>query len=315
MKRKAIIIGIKGKVLTNDEIHILKSYKPWGIILFSRNIFDIMQLKSLVTSIKKIMNDKNYPILIDQEGGAVSRLNQVIDFSLFSQSYFGNLYKNKKLNFFNYYRIYVEAVSKILRITGININTVPVLDLRSQQTHKSLNHRCFSYNHKITSKLGQMCIDLYKKNKILTVVKHIPGLGLSKRDSHYDLPVIKLNKKFLKKNDFKVFKDCKLFYAMTAHAIYSDYDAVNPATHSEIIIQKVIREIIGFKGILMSDDISMKALKYSLVENSKRSLDAGCNLILHCNGNINEIKQLVKFIPTIDKFVKKKTSDFTKLIM
>ena len=198
------------------------------------------------------MNDKNYPILIDQEGGTVSRLNQVIDFSLFSQSYFGNLYKNKKLNFFNYYRIYVEAVSKILRITGININTVPVLDLRSQQTHKSLNHRCFSYNHKITSKLGQMCIDLYKKNKILTVVKHIPGLGLSKRDSHYDLPVIKLNKKFLKK---------------------------------------------------------------SLVENSKRALDAGCNLILHCNGNINEIKQLVKFIPTIDKFVKKKTSDFTKLIM
>ena len=153
-----------------------------------------------------------------------------------------------------------------------------------------------------------------KKNKIATVIKHIPGHGPSKCDSHHYLPVIKIKKKELIKKDFMPFRKCQSFFAMTAHVIYSIYDPVYTATHSKIVINDVIRRHIGFKGLLISDDISMKALNYGLKDNAIKALDAGCNLILHCNGNIKEMCNLVKIIPTIDKFTKKKTSHFYKFL-
>ena len=155
-----------------------------------------------------------------------------------------------------------------------------------------------------------MCINLYKKNNIATVIKHIPGHGLAKCDSHYKTPIIKTNKKELVRKDFKPFRRCKSFFAMTAHAIYSVYDLANTATHSKIIINKVIRNHIYFKGLLISDDISMKSLKYDLEKNAIKALDAGCNLVLHCNGDIKEMSKLVRVIPKIDKFTQRKTSHF-----
>jgi len=142
----------------------------------------------------------------------------------------------------------------------------------------------------------------------------MPGLGLSKCDSHHKTPIIKASKKELIKKDFKPFKECKSLFAMTAHVIYSIYDPIYAATHSKIIINDVIRKHIGFKGLLISDDISMKALKYGLKDNAIKAIDAGCNLILHCNGNIEEVSKLVKIIPTIDKFTQKKTSHFYKFL-
>ena len=159
-----------------------------------------------------------------------------------------------------------------------------------------------------------MCIDSYVKNKIGTVIKHIPGLGLSKCDSHYKKPIIKANKKELIKKDFKPFKACKSLFAMTAHASYPVYDSSNAATHSRIIINEVIRNHMNFKGLLISDDISMKALKYSLEKNALKALQAGCNLVLHCNGNIKEMSKLIKVVPEIDKFTRKKTSHFYKFL-
>ena len=314
MNRKAIIFGIKGTSLTAAEKNILKTEIPWGIILFSRNIKDIFQLKNLVDSIKRITRDRSYPILIDQEGGSVSRLNKIIDLSLFSQNYFGKLYENDKKRFLDYYKIYIHRVCDILKYIGININTVPVLDIRRKNTHKVISNRCFHSNPNVVSKIGKFCIDLYNKNKIATVIKHIPGHGLSKYDSHHQLPIIKSKKKELIKKDFRTFKKCKSFFAMTAHVIYSTYDPIYTATHSRIIINEVIRKHIGFKGILISDDISMKALKYGLIDNATKALNAGCNLIMHCNGNIKEMTQLTKFIPKIDKFTQKKTSHFINFI-
>ena len=172
----------------------------------------------------------------------------------------------------------------------------------------------FSSDPKIVSQIGQFCIDLYSKNKIATVIKHIPGHGLAKTDSHYELPIIKTKIKELKRKDFKPFKDCKSQFAMTAHVIFSKFDALHTATHSTILIKEVIRKYIGFKGILISDDISMKALKYGLENNALKALNAGCNLIMHCNGNIKEMRKLTKIIPTIDKFTQKKTSHFYKFL-
>ena len=158
--------------------------------------------------------------------------------------------------------------------------------------------------------LGNFCIDLFKKNKIATVVKHIPGQGLSKCDSHFKTPIIKANKKELINKDFKPFKESKSLFAMTAHAIYQKYDNLNTATHSKVIINKVIRNYINFKGLLISDDISMKSLKYDLEKNAIKAIHAGCNLVLHCNGDIKEMSKLAKVVPKIDKFTQKKTSHF-----
>ena len=145
-------------------------------------------------------------------------------------------------------------------------------------------------------------------------MKHIPGHGLSKSDSHFNLPIIKNTKNELFKKDFKPFKMCKSMFAMTAHVIYDIFDTSNTVTHSNIIIKNIIRRYIGFDGILISDDISMKALKYELNKNALRALNAGCNLVLHCNGNIREMSKLAKIIPTIDKFTQKKTAHFYKFL-
>jgi len=314
MRRKAIIFGVKGTLLTNREKLFFKKNKPWGIILFSRNIKNILQIKKLVDDIKKIFNDKNYPILIDQEGGAVSRLNEIVNFSLFSQEYFGRIYKKDKDRILSIYKNYIDQVCSILNFTGININTVPVLDVKRKDSHKIIGSRSFSKNSNIVYKMGRLCINLYKKNKIFTVLKHIPGHGLAKCDSHYKTPVITNNKKELINVDFKPFKMCTSLFAMTAHVIFDKYDSINVATHSKVIINKVIRKHIGFRGILISDDISMKALKYGLKMNTLKALDAGCNLILHCNGNIEEMNKLAKIIPTVDKFTQKKTSQFYKFL-
>ena len=314
MNRKAIIFGIKGYKLKKDEKLLFKRTKPWGIILFSRNIKSFSQLKSLIDDIKKTLDHKKYPVLIDVEGGKVSRLNKIIDLSNFSQDYFANLYKKNKKLFSIHYKIYINTVCNIFKKVGININTVPVLDVRRNKSHNIIGTRSFSKNPAIVSKLGSLCIDFYEKNKIATVVKHIPGHGLSKCDSHFKTPIIRTSKKELVEKDFKPFKACKSLFAMTAHAIYSMYDSNNTATHSKIIVNQVIRNHINFKGILISDDISMKSLKYSLEENANRALHAGCNLILHCNGNIREMNKLAKVIPRIDKLTQKKTSHFYKFL-
>ena len=314
MKRKAIIFGIKGTKLTNDEKNILEDYKPWGIILFSRNIQNLIQAKLLIKNIKKIIRDKNYPILIDQEGGKVSRLNNIIDMNLFSQAYFGNLYKKNIKLFNNQYKIYTNKLCDVLKNIGVNINTIPVLDIRRKGASNIIGNRSFSEDSKIVSKIGKYCVQLYNNNKIGTVIKHIPGHGLATNDSHYKLSVIKSKKKQLIKNDFKPFTVCQSHFAMTAHLVYSAYDSNNTATHSKIVINKVIRKHIGFKGILISDDISMKALTYGIKNNAIKALDAGCNIVLHCNGNIVEMNKLVKVIPTIDTFTQKKTSHFYKFL-
>tara|TARA_B100000686_G_scaffold68948_1_gene74726 strand:- start:9071 stop:10018 length:948 start_codon:yes stop_codon:yes gene_type:complete len=314
MLKKAIIFGLKGTKLTANEKYFLAKYKPWGVILFSRNIKNLYQLKFLINDIKNIFRDKNYPILIDQEGGRVSRLNKILDFSLFSQEFFAKLYSKDKNFFFHNYSVYINSVCQILKTVGININTVPVLDLKFKNSSQIIGDRSFSYNPKTVSKMGNICIDLYKKNKIATVIKHIPGHGRAKSDSHFKTPTVDASKKELIGKDFKPFQKNTSLFAMTAHVLYKSYDSKHTCTHSSILINKVVRKHINFDGILISDDISMKALKLGLKENAIKALNAGCNLILHCNGNINEMNELIKVIPNIDKFIQKKTAQFYKFL-
>ena len=315
MIRKAVIFGIKSTYLNKKEKSLFAKNKPWGVILFSRNIKNISQLRKLVKSIKVIFKDKNYPILIDEEGGKVSRLKKIIDLSIFSQDYFNKIFLQDKKKLFTYYKTYINSVSNILNYVGININTAPVLDVRRISSHNIIGSRSFSKNPKIVSALGKLCIQLYKKNKIATVMKHIPGHGLSKKDTHFNTSIVKNSKNELIKNDFNPFKENKTFFAMTAHIIYEAYDKEKTATHSKIVIEQVIRKHIKFNGILISDDISMKSLESNIESNAINAIKSGCNLVLHCNANIKEMNKLAKVIPKIDNFTKKKTSDFYKFLI
>ena len=312
--RRAFITGLRSTSLSQNEKKFLKKYKPWGVILFSRNIKSFKQLKTLVDSIKKIFDDSNYPILIDEEGGRVNRLKKLFDTRIFTGKFFGDLYLKDKRKFNLYYRIYIRQISFILKSLGININTVPVLDIRRSSSHNIIGDRSFSSNKIVVSKVGDFCINQFKINKIGSVIKHIPGHGLAKSDSHKNTPIV--NEKFhqLLKKDFYAFKNKNCFFAMTAHIIYKDIDKTNPATHSKKIID-IIRNKIKFRNILMSDDISMGGLKHSIEKNTIRAFSAGCNLVLHCNGNMKEMNIVAKNSPKISKFIITKTSQFYKVIM
>ena len=313
MKKKAIIISIKGKSLTSNERLLFKKEKPWGLILFKRNIHSLIQVKQLIKEIKFLTKDKRFPILIDEEGISVSRLSEFYQ-NNFSQKLFGDIYNFDHDTSINLYKNYINSLSKIFREIGVNINTVPVLDVLRKKTHKIISNRSFSKNPKIVKMFGKVCIEQYKKNKIATVVKHIPGHGCASADSHKYLPKVNLTYKKLNNHDFFPFKRSKSMFAMTAHIMYGKIDSKNVATLSKKIISRIIRKKIGFNGILISDDISMKALKFDLLTNAKKSLSAGCNIVLYCAGNFKDTLRLIKEVPYIDKFTAKKTSEFYKFL-
>ncbi|MDC1112329.1 glycoside hydrolase family 3 N-terminal domain-containing protein [Candidatus Pelagibacter sp.] len=311
--RRSFIVGIKSTKLSKKEKKFLKKYKPWGVILFTRNIKNISQTYKLTSSIKKIFNDKKYPILVDQEGGRVNRLKNIISYDNLTSEFFGKKYIENFKEFKFFYKLFIDKTSYLLKSLGININTSPVLDLRSKGASNIIGDRSFSKDPKVVSKIGDYCIKYFHSNKIGTVIKHIPGHGLAKVDSHHFTPVVNKELSFLSKNDFIPFKNKKSLFAMTAHIIFDKIDNKNTVTHSQRLIM-LIRKRIGFKNILISDDLSMKSLKGSLKENTIKTFNAGCNLALHCNGNYKEMEIVATNSPIINKFITKKTSQFYKII-
>ena len=222
--------------------------------------------------------------MIDQEGGRVNRLKNIMSFDNLTSEFFGKKYIKNYREFKFFYKLFIDKTSYLLKLIGVNINTVPVLDLRIKGSSNIIGDRSFSEDPKIVSKIGDYCIQYFHENAIGTVIKHIPGHGLAKVDSHKFTPIIDKKKNFLLKKDFYAFKNKKTFFAMTAHIIFNQIDIKNTVTHSKKLIL-LIRDKIGFKNILISDDLSMKGLKGSLKTNTIKAFNAGCNLVLHCNGN------------------------------
>jgi len=311
--RRSFIVGIKSTKLSIKEKNFLKKYKPWGVILFTRNIKTIKQTSKLTTSIKKIFNDKKYPILIDQEGGRVNRLKNIALFQNLTSDFFGKKYVRNFKEFLILYKLFIDKTSYLLNLIGVNINTIPVLDLRVKGSSNIIGDRSFSKDPKIVSKIGDYCIQFFHQNSIGSVIKHIPGHGLAKVDSHFYTPVVNKKLSYLLKNDFFPFKNKKAFFAMTGHIIFNKIDSQNTVTHSKKMI-KLIRNKIGFKNIIISDDLSMKSLKGSISENTIKTFNSGCNLVLHCNGDLKEMEIVGKNSPLINKFILKKTSQFYKIL-
>tara|TARA_B100001057_G_scaffold405429_1_gene418375 strand:- start:1740 stop:2687 length:948 start_codon:yes stop_codon:yes gene_type:complete len=313
INRRSFIVGIKSTKLLRKEKIFLKKFRPWGVILFTRNIRNIKQTYKLTLSIRKLFKDTNYPILVDQEGGRVNRLKNIISFENFTSEFFGNIYKKNNKEFKFLYKLFIDKTSFLLKLMGININTVPVLDLRIKGSSSIIGDRSYSNKPKVVSKIGDFCIQNFHENGIGTIIKHIPGHGNAKVDSHYFTPIIRKKKNYLMKNDFYAFKNKKSYFAMTAHLIFDKFDQNNTVTHSKKMI-RIIRNAINFKNILISDDLSMQSLSKDLKQNTIRAFNAGCNLVLHCNGNLKEMEIIGKNSPLINKFLAKKTSQFYKIL-
>ena len=241
MKKKALIISLNGTKLSKMEKILLSKEKPWGVILFKRNLKSRKQIKNLTSNIRNLTNDTKFPIIIDEEGEKVSRLRNIINHSI-SASFFGNLFKKNKDFCSKTYQEYIFSLSKILNELGININTIPVLDVIRKNTNKIIGNRSFSNDIKTVKQLGKLTLKYLHKKKIAGIIKHIPGHGAATVDSHKKLPKVKLHLKKLNQIDFYPFKLSNAKLAMTAHILYTKIDNRNSATHSKKIIKEIIRK-------------------------------------------------------------------------
>ena len=318
-----LIIGIEGTALNANESNFLSDYNPWGVILFQRNCIDYKKTLTLINNIKSKTHE-NIPILIDQEGGRVSRLNYKEFPRTLSAKVFGDIFTKDKNLALRALTLNTNLIAASLKDMGININTVPVLDIPSQNESGVIGDRAFSNNKDTISKMGKIVLNENSSNGVGSVIKHIPGHGRATVDSHLGLPIITDEKFLLESDDFVPFEALNNApLAMTAHALYQKFDENNVATLSEIMIKKIIRNSIGFKGTLMTDDISMKALSGNVATNSFLALQAGCDLVLHCNGNFNEVCQIAEKISVLnlvsieplllDIFKTKKTLDLKEI--
>ncbi|MCQ2965178.1 MAG: beta-N-acetylhexosaminidase [Alphaproteobacteria bacterium] len=295
----AVIFGCSGLKLTEEERDFFNSINPVGFIIFSRNIDNPKQVKSLCEELRCCTDREDTPILIDQEGGRVARLQPPYWPVFPPAKVFGDLYKNDQNRasedcFKNFFEIGNE-----LRKIGVNVDCAPVLDLPVPEANaKIVGDRPFSTDKNVISILGKIASEALLKSGVLPIMKHIPGHGRAKTDSHFELPIVDVDENVLLETDFEPFKNLSKFvpWAMTAHILYPSIDPIYPASLSKKIIKGYIREKIGFEGFLICDDLSMKALKGDFSLLTQSVLDAGCDAVLHCNGDMKEMLQIAKSI-------------------
>jgi beta-N-acetylhexosaminidase len=312
MNIKPLVLGVSSHTLEKNEIEILQKINPFGIILFSRNIQNKGQLKELISILKtEIRNDLF--ILVDQEGGSVQRLSTPEWRAYPNFKNIGDLYNKAPEIALDFSYLMGRLISYDLKLTGIEINCSPCVDIRKEFTSDFLVNRLFSDNSSTVIELATQMIRGFRHENIIPIVKHIPGHGRAVDDSHHKLPTVKASLKELLSDDFSSFKTLNyLPMAMTAHIIYSAIDH-KPATISKKTIN-FIRENIGFDGILITDDINMNALSGKREEKVRVSLDAGCDLVLDCSGDNHIYCDFLYDLPNLDKsYLDKKLDDFRRL--
>lgn len=283
------------------ERDFFRDAKPWGFILFTRNISDSAQVKALVTQLRETVGDAAAPILIDQEGGRVARLRPPHWKARLPAASFGALHAaqpeaGREATYLN-----ARLIAHDLTQLGINVDCLPVLDVPVPGAHDIIGDRAFAADPATIIALGRGQIEGLMDGGVLPVMKHIPGHGRAGADSHLALPRVSASIEELSANDFVTFRSldqCPI--AMTAHVVYESIDPQRPATTSPKVIRDVIRGEIGFEGLLMSDDLSMKALDGPLSVRAKAALFAGCDLALHCNGDMDEMRDVATEVKNLE---------------
>ena len=293
----AFISGCAGASLTSEERDFFRDNRPWGLILFKRNCETPDQLKALTADFRMAVGRKNAPVFIDQEGGRVQRLGPP---SNAWRKYpparaYGDLFERDPVAALRSARRVGRLMAEDLIAAGITVDCLPVLDVPQPGAHEVIGSRAYSGDRDAIVALARAHMAGLMEGGVLPVIKHIPGHGRGLADSHLSLPVVEASLEDLRANDFPpfaAFADAPM--AMTAHVLYPALDKENPATLSTKIIKKVIRQEIGFTGLLMSDDLSMKALTGSFAEKTEKALVAGCDVVLHCNGQMPEMLEVTR---------------------
>jgi len=296
----AAIFGCSGLSLTQEEKDFYKEVQPWGFILFGRNVDTPEQVTSLVTELKSCVDHADVPILIDQEGGRVRRLRPPHWEPYPAGEVFGQHYHNNKEQGLRFAWLQSRLMACDLLKLGVNVDCLPVLDVPVRGSHDVIGDRAYGNTPDIVSDIGRAASIGLLSGGVLPVVKHIPGHGRASVDSHKDLPVVHASLEELERSDFEPFKRLnQMPLAMTAHVVYTAIDAENPATTSSKVIKDIIRDYIGFDGLLMCDDLSMHALKGTFEERTKASFEAGCDVVLHCNGDLAEMMPIAAACPEL----------------
>lgn len=290
----ACILGISGNRFSPEEREFFSDCKPFGLILFARNIESPEQVRALTADFRSIVGKSDAPVLIDQEGGRVQRLKPPHWQDYPPAALFENIYRQDAMKGLEAAGLGAALIAYDLSALGINVDCMPVADLRLPEGHGIIGDRAYGKTPDQVATLARVAAEALMQSGVLPVLKHLPGHGRANADSHEDLPVVNTPRKELTETDFEAFWQLNdLPLGMTAHVVYSAIDAERAATVSPIIIAEVIRGQIGFDGLLISDDLSMKALKGSLRSRAEAAIAAGCDINLHCNGKMDEMRDVV----------------------
>ena len=290
----ACILGCQGPQLTAGETAFFAKTNPWGFILFRRNIESPDQVRALTTALRQCVARDDAPILIDQEGGRVQRLGPPHWPAYPPAAAYSRVAANDPLAAREIVRLGARLIAHDLSALGITVDCLPVLDVPSPEGHEVIGDRAYGDTPDIVAAMGRAAAEGLIAGGVLPVVKHIPGHGRAQADSHVHLPIVEAGAEALSQRDFAPFRALSdMPMAMTAHVVYAAIDAAQPATTSRRIIRETIRRDIGFDGLLISDDLSMKALRGDMAERARASLAAGCDVVLHCNGDRAEMEAVV----------------------
>jgi beta-N-acetylhexosaminidase len=290
---KAMILGCAGLELSAEEKEFFRHNQPLGFILFARNCDTPEQIAKLTADLRLSVGRDDAPVLIDQEGGRVQRLKPPRWRQAPTARRFGDLFRRDPELGREAVEFNMRLIAADLIPLGLDVDCVPCLDVPVPGAHDVIGERAFALQPEIVADLGRVAANTMLDMGIMPVIKHVPGHGRAGVDSHHDLPRVDTSVIELQHSDFLPFASLSdMPWGMTAHVLYTAIDAERPATTSPVVIERIIRGVIGFQGLLLSDDLSMQALGGTLGDRARASLAAGCDVALHCNGKMDEMAQV-----------------------
>ena len=299
MAVRAFITGFAGTALSPAERAFVREHEPWGFIIFKRNVETPSQLRRLIGAVREAAG-RNVPVLVDQEGGRVQRLGPPHWPSYPPGAAYGRLYDRSPADGIRAAYLGARLIAADLAAVGIDVDCLPVADVPASGADPIIGDRAYGQSADKVSALARAVADGLLEGGVLPVLKHIPGHGRATADSHHALPVVETDQETLRKSDFAAFRPLSdLPLGMTAHVVYTAIDPIAPATTSVTLVRDVIRGWLGFAGLLMSDDISMGALSGSIEARARTAIAAGCDVILHCSGELAEMQAVASAVPVL----------------
>ncbi|WP_438753573.1 beta-N-acetylhexosaminidase [Pararhizobium sp. O133] len=297
---KAFISGCKGLTITAEENAFFAGERPWGFILFGRNIGEPAQILDLVASLRDSIGNPDAPVLIDQEGGRVQRIKPPIVQQYPNGASIGEIYRRDREQGLRAAWLMSRLHAFDLMRLGVTVDCLPVLDVPIEGSSEVIGNRAYGYDPKAVAEIGAAAAEGLKAGGMLPVMKHMPGHGRAFVDSHHKLPVVDVTFDELAKSDFVPFVSMRNeLMAMSAHIVFTAIDPENPATTSAKVVREIIRGHIGFDGLLMSDDVSMNALAGDIEQRARGIVAAGLDMVLHCHGIMDEMLQVARVVPVL----------------